>query len=192
MKKIYYLTRIITVAPIIALATLLILQIASPAVTGGWLNTLLGITFLSVFPALAYAIQPLIPYFKEKGREGQRDLAIIMSVIGYICSVAASFVLDMPDKLKVLFFTYLLSGLIMLILNKVVRVRSSGHACGVAGPIFYLIFVYGWIGLCGLPLLVLAYWSSLRMSRHKLIELIIGTMIPLAALLLSVLFIGLI
>lgn len=191
MKKIYYFSRIITVAPIMALATLLILQLCTPAVTGSWLNTALGIVFLSVFPALAYAIQPLIPYFRKKGRDGQRDLAIIMSVVGYIGSTVSSIILDAPDKLKVLFVTYLLSGIIMLLLNKVVKVRSSGHACGVAGPIFYLIFIYGWIGLSGLPLLALTYWSSLKMKRHTLSELIIGTLIPLAALLISILLVGL-
>lgn len=191
MKKLYYFSRIITVAPLMALATLLILQFCTPAVTGGWLYTALGITFLSVLPALAYALQPLIPYFRKKGREGQRDLAIIMSVVGYVGSTVTAFVLDAPDKLRILFVTYLLSGLLMLILNKAVKVRSSGHACGVAGPIFYLIFIYGWMGLLGLPLLALTYWSSLKMKRHTASELIIGTLIPLVSLLLSILLVGL-
>lgn len=190
MKKVQYFIRILTVAPIIALATFLILQIVSPEITGGWLNTSFGILFITIFPALAYAIQPIIPHFKNKGREGQRTLAIIMSVIGYIGGAICAFALRMPEKFQIIFVTYLLSGVIMLLLNKVAKIRSSGHACGVAGPVFYLSYVYTPFALFGLLLLVPVFWSSCKMKRHKISELVIGTAIPLFSMILSILFVS--
>lgn len=192
MKKICYAARILTVAPIVAIATFSILHLVSPEITGSTLNYILGIVFIAIFPLLAYPLQPILPYFKKKGRDGQRNLAIYMSVLGYIGGIIFAFALRMPDKMQALFLTYFISGLLIFIFNKVLKIKASGHACGVAGPIAFLTYIYGPIALLGLPLLALVYWASLGMDRHKTSELIVGSLIPIAAMLVAILFVSIV
>lgn len=192
MKKICYAARILTVAPVLAIITFSILHFVSPEITGSTLNYILGIAFIAVFPLLAYPLQPILPYFKKKGRDGQRNLAIYMSVFGYIGGIIFAFALRMPDKMQALFLTYFVSGILIFVFNKVLKVKASGHACGVAGPIAFLTYIYGPIALLGLPLLALVYWASLRMDRHKISELAVGTAIPIAAMLISILFVSIV
>ncbi len=192
MKKICYAVRILTVAPVVAIATFSILHFVSPQITGSTLNYILGIAFIAIFPLLAYPLQPILPYFKKKGRDGQRNLAIYMSVFGYVAGIIFAFALRMPDKMQALFLTYFISGILIFIFNKVLKIKASGHACGVAGPIAFLTYIYGPIALLGLPLLALVYWASLRMDRHKISELVVGTAIPIAAMLISILFVSIV
>ncbi len=192
MRKICFAARILTVAPIVAIATFTILHFVSPEITGSTLNYVLGIIFVAVFPLLAYPLQPILPYFKKKGRDGQRNLAIYMSVFGYVMGIILAFALRMPDKMQALFLTYFISGILIFIFNKVLKIKASGHACGVAGPIAFLTYIYGPIALLGLPLLVVVYWASLGMDRHKISELAVGTVIPIAAMLISILFVSIV
>ncbi len=192
MKKICYAARILTVAPIIAIATFTILHFVSPEITGNTLNYILGIAFIAIFPLLAYPLQPILPYFKKKGRDGQRNLAIYMSVFGYVGGIICAFALRMPDEMQALFLTYFISGVLIFVFNKVFKIKASGHACGVAGPIAFLTYIYGPIALLGLPLLALVFWSSLGMGRHKAGELVVGSVIPIASMLISILFVSIV
>lgn len=189
MKKFFYAMRILTVAPIIAAITFSILFFVSPEFSGGIINYLLGLLFITVLPLLAYPLQPVIPKFKDKGRDGQRYLAIIMSVLGYIGGSICAFALKMPAHMKILFLTYLISGIIILVFSKVIKYKASGHACGVSGPVAFLTYTYGPVALLGLPLLALVFWSSLKMDRHKWGELIAGSIIPVASLIISILIV---
>ena len=189
MKKIQYLSRILTVAPIMAAITFCILYFISPEIMGGSLNFIIALLCITVLPILAYPLQPFIPGFKGKGRDGQRNLAIIMSVIGYIVGIALAFGLNMPKQMTALFLTYFLSGILILVFNKVLNIKASGHSCGVAGPIAYLTYIYGPIALIGLPILGLVIWSSIGMKRHKWHELLFGSLISVTSLVISVFFV---
>ncbi len=184
--------RIITLAPTMALLTLSVLLAIRPDTFHGILNYGLSVAFLTLLPLSAYPLQPLIPHFKDKGREGQRQLAMIMAVIGYILGIIFALLLNMPKDLLLLYLTYLISGVLILFFNKVIKVRASGHACGVAGPIAFLIYFLGWPAIVGISVLVLVYWASLRMKRHTWSELLWGSVIPVAALLLSIIIVSLI
>lgn len=192
MKKVYYAARILTVAPIIAIITFSILHFVSPEITSSTLNYILAIVFIAILPLMAYPIQPIVPYFKDRGRDGQRWLAICMSIFGYIGGIIFAFALNMPDKMQALFLTYFISGVLIFVFNKVFKIKASGHACGVAGPIAFLVYIYGPIALLGLPLLALVFWSSLGMGRHKTGELVVGSVIPIAAMLVSILFVSIV
>ena len=192
MKKIYFAIRILTIAPILAFITFTVLHLVSPEITGSTLNYILAIIFICILPVLAYPLQPIVPCFKDKGREGQRTLAMIMSVFGYIGGLIAAFALEMPDVMQALLMTYFLSGILIFFFSKVIKIKASGHACGVAGPIAFLTYVYGAIALLGLPILAFVYWASLKMSRHKTSELIMGSLIPVAAMLVSILFVSIV
>lgn len=194
MKKICYIARIITVSPVMATALLSVLHFTAPQILGGPVNYIIGVVCLAILPVLAYPIQPIIPKFKDRGREGQRMLAIIMSVFGYILAVALAFILNMPDGAKTLYLTYLLSGALIFVFSKIIKVKASGHACGVAGPIAFSAYIYGPFAyapvlIFGLPLLALVYAASLGMKRHKISELLLGTAIPIVSMLLAILIV---
>lgn len=172
-----------------ALMLLITLYITKEQFFGTPLNLALAITFLVVLPFLAYPIQPLVPGFRGKGREGQRNLAMWMSSLGYICGLATALFLPVSKYLLIIYLTYLISGVSLVLLNKVFKIKASGHACGVAGPIFSLIYFLGpWV-LFGIFLLAAVFWASLSMKRHDKSELLIGTTVPTYALLLAFLIV---
>ncbi len=191
MKKINIekIIRVITVAPVMAAVALSILFILRPGMFNGIADFVMALVFLTVLPLLAYPVQPLIPYFKDKGREGQRLLAIIMAVAGYIGGIIYALARPVSKELLIVYLVYLFSGILIFILNKVIKIKASGHACGVAGPVSYLVYFLGWYALAGIAVLALVYWASVRMKRHTLKQLIAGSVIPVAALVISILIV---
>lgn len=182
--------RIITIAPIMALLTLGLLYWLRPSIFGSVQSLLLAVIFLTVFPVLGYPLQLLIPYYKNKGREGQRNLAIIMAVAGYIGGIFHAVIGSVSTGLWVIYLTYFISGLGVLVFNKLLRIRASGHACGVAGPIALLVYHLGPAALIGFLLLALVFYSSLKIKRHTLSQLLIGSCIPIVSMLLAGLLAG--
>lgn len=177
--------RVITIPPVMALLTLSVLFLSERVLFREDFHFLLSILFLTVLPVSAYPLQHVSKKLKEEGREGQRHLAMIMSMIGYVSGIVCSLLLHFSGKLLLIYTTYLLSGTAILIFNKVLSLRASGHACGVAGPISYLCYILGPMALSGIVFLIIVYWSSLSMRRHTVPQLLMGTVIPIAALFIS-------
>ncbi len=189
LGKIAKAVRVITVAPVMAAILIAVLYWQAP----GFRNLyVLGISvlFLVVFPLLAYPLQPFIPKFKDKGRDGQRNLAMLFAVIGYVAIVLIAVFINPSPNAWIIYLTYLLSAVLIAFLNKVTRLKASGHACGVAGPVLALIWFIGANALYGLVFLALVYWASIQTKRHKLSELLAGTLVPGCALVAAILIVG--
>lgn len=183
MKKIAYTARVVTVPPFMALIMLLGLYFCIPGFYGGIAAFVLSVVFLVVFPLLGYPLQPLIKRYKDKGREGQRKLAILFAVSGYILGLLFAVLLRAPVNVLIIFLSYFLCGLLIMLSSKVFRFKASGHACGVAGP-FILLVYFGqqWGVLAGVILLAAAWACSKYMGRHSHSQLAAGTLIPFLAL----------
>lgn len=166
-----------------ALLLLIELYLTKPEYFGGTLDFILVIMFLVVFPVLAYPLQPLVPGYRKKGREGQRSLAILMANIGYCFGIAAAALTAETREIWIVYLTYFISGILIMLFNKVFGIRASGHACGVAGPVLASIYFMGPAALSSLIILAAVYWASLSMKRHSMSELLAGTAIPAFALL---------
>ena len=177
--------RYISVAPIVAFCLLTILFTVKPEIIGSLLVYLLNVGFLTVLPLAAYPLQMCFPYFRHKGREGQRDLAMLMAVIGYVCAAIATIIAGAPFTALAVSLTYLISGIFIAIFNKLFKIRASGHACGVSGPIATAAFFLGPWYLLGFLLLPIVYWASLYVKRHDWPQLLWGTVIPWLALILA-------
>ncbi len=69
--------------------------------------------------------------------------------------------------------------------NKGCKLKISGHACGIAGPVA-LLFYFGLYvqAVVGILLTVPVYISSLKTKRHTLPQLIGGSLVPIAAILI--------
>jgi hypothetical protein len=183
MKKLAYVIRVVTVAPIMALVMLLILYIKKPPFFGDTLTFILTVLFLVVLPLLAYPLQPLIKPYKDKGRDGQRTLAIIFAVAGYILGCISALVFQAPRDAFTIYLSYFLSGLLVMLINKLLHFRASGHACGITGPFMLLVYFGQPIGyFIGVPVLIISWLSSLYMKRHTTAQFIAGAVIPFAAL----------
>ena len=161
-----------------AFLMLSILYYAKDSVYGTIMNYLLALLFLVFFPALAYPLQPFFPYFKEKGRSGQRQLAIWMSAIGYLLGTIISVLNYTTADLKKIYLIYLFSGILIFILNKIMKINASGHACGIVGPIICLFYSFRWPALIGLLILPITYIVSIELKRHTFRELVLGSLIP--------------
>ena len=190
MQKLAKVISILTVAPLMALVLLSWLYCADPALFGGLFQYLLAVLFLVVLPILAYPLQKILPPFRSQGRPGQRKLAFLMAVLGYTLGIVCAAIARAPKALWLIYLTYFFSGILLTLLNRLTKVRASGHACGVAGPVALLIYMRAAPSLPMLLLLPLVYWARLAMKRHTPVDLVWGTLTPLLALLLSLLLCG--
>lgn len=190
MQKLAKAVSVLTVAPLLALTLLSWVYFADPASFGGLAQYLLAILFLTVLPILAYPLQKILPKFREQGRDGQRQLAFIMAVLGYTLGILCAAISRAPRSIWLIYLTYFFSGILLTLCNKFTKIRASGHACGVAGPIAMLIYMQGISALPMLILLPIVYWARLRMKRHTVSDLLLGTLTPLVSMGLALLVCG--
>ena len=178
--------RIVTVPPLMVAVIFAILYAVRGALFGSVSHLIFSVLFLAVVPGLAYPLSYLIPSIRRKGRSGQRSLAMYLSAAGYLSVVLYGFLAQCTEGLKIIHLTYLLSVLLLLVLNKLLHVRASGHACSVSGPILLLCIYVGAIGVAvGLMLWTLIFWASVRMRHHTPKEYLIGSTVPILAYVLS-------
>ena len=89
----------------------------------------------AVFPMLAYPLARLIPALRRRGREAERRLAMLLSAVGYAAACVYGFAAACGRDPMLVFMTYFLSVVGLLICNRLLRFRASGHSCAVTGPI---------------------------------------------------------
>lgn len=109
VNKIHKMIRILTVAPFMAIITLSILLIFRKEVYPNLWYYLFSLCFLGLLPLLAYPLQRFIPPFKNQGRRGQRNLAIVFAVIGYILGCIVGLFASYTKELWLIYLEYLLS-----------------------------------------------------------------------------------
>ncbi len=139
-----------------------------------WYLITLGL--LAVVPVLAYPLSYVLPKIRAQGREGQRNLAFILSLTGYIIGVVVGQVGHAPILILYLFWGYLLSGSTLALINRVLHYKASGHACGLAGPITFLVVVSGgrlWYLFLLMPLV---FWARIKQDRHTVGNMLAGTL----------------
>ena len=132
---------------------------------------------LTVLPILAYPVSAMIPKIRAKGREGQRSLAMYFSTVGYVAVFIYGLIAGVGTGLMHIYAGYLFSVVIILIGNKVFKVRISGHACSVSGPLVYSGYFLGiWGIIVGVVCWGVILWASLAMKRHTFKEFLLGTL----------------
>ena len=171
--------------PIFAAAFLVILFVADPAYIGPPWQLAFGIFALGVLPILGYPLQRFIPPFKDRGREGQRSLAMLFSFSGYAIGTIVAYIASAPARLKMIYLEYLLCGIAMLVINKAFHLKASGHACGIVGPVA-MLYYFGLLipAVIGTAIIVPVFVSSIKTKQHTYPQLIGGSAIPIAVLLI--------
>jgi hypothetical protein len=183
LKKIPVFIRTVTIAPVLAAVMLIIVWCYKPDVFKTSAALIYSLLFLTVLPTLSYPLQKYIPKYKAKGREGQRGLAMIFAVAGYILGCVVNAIFNSTTALWVIYLEYLLSGIFIFILNKLCHIKVSGHACGVVGPavLLHYLGIYWTMIPCAI-IIVIVYAASLYTKRHTIGQLIGGGAVPIAAI----------
>ena len=186
-SKLAKIVRVATIPSAAACAALCAIYTYDRALIGSLANFLLAILFLGILPMLAYPLQPFIPHFKDKGREGQRNLAMAFAFLGYVLGCSVNIFMSAPEFLWIFYLDYLLSGIGIIIFNKLFGLRASGHGCGVAGPIACLAYlgIYP-AAVAGALIYTASCWASIKMKRHTWQQFIGGSLIPITVLLFLV------
>lgn len=141
---------------------------------------------LGFLPLLAYPLCAFVPEFKKGGRRLERNIAIAFSVAGYVLGVASALVMQGTRITLIIFFTYLISGLITALLSFAFKFKASGHTCGVSGPTAMFVYTFGPAYLPLFLLLIPVFVSSLKLKRHTVWQLIAGCFVPIAAMIISI------
>ena len=146
-----------------------------------------AIFFLAVLPSLSYLVWWIVPKLREKGRSTQRFLAVLFSVIGYIGGTLYCVFVSGTNVELMVYLTYLISGILILVFSYVFHLKGSGHACGLAGPIAMMTYRLTPFYAIGFVLLAIVFWCSLKLNRHNMPQLIVGSAMPIAAMALLIL-----
>ena len=169
--------RVVSVPPVMVGILLTLLLILREDVFATPLEFVASLAGLTILPILAYPVSVLIPAIRRKGREGQRSLAMYFSTVGYVGVFIYGLVAQVGTGLMHIYAGYLFSVIIILVGNKVFKVRISGHACSVSGPLVYSGYFLGvWGILVGAVCWGVILWASLVMKRHTFREFVFGTL----------------
>lgn len=180
--------RAVTVPPVMVLVLLLILFFHDAGVFSSPQELLLSILLLSLLPLMGYPLSYLLPKYKSRGREGQRNLALILSLGCYSGALLYGLLTKVSRNLFLIFSLYFLSVSVLILFNKVIGIRASGHACSLTGPMLLFIYFFGSISILPCVLLFGAIlWASLTLKRHTLKELGFGALSAAIAFVLSLL-----
>ena len=187
-ERIAKIVRAASVPPVWVALLLILLYALRPGVFAGLGQMLLVLICLAGVPLAAYPIAALIPSLRRKGREGQRNLAFVMNLAGYVLAWGYALISGASQGLRLIVWTYLLSVVTLTVLNKAVGLRASGHACSLAGPMLLAVRLMGWPWALPLAALLAAVvWSSLALKRHTPGELALGAASALVSFAASVL-----
>ena len=167
----------LTIPPMLVTALLSVIFLTRDSVFRGVGDLIAAIICLAVVPTLAYPLQPFVPGFRGRGRSGQRALAFVMSAAGYVAGFLYAFFSGANSEFKFIVTAYLVSVVMLLIFNKLLHFKASGHACGVLGPLLFAVYFMGWAWAFPCTVAAIAVvWSSINLNRHTLKELCLGGM----------------
>lgn len=198
-RKISHLDRLalfirkVSSPPIMVTLLLCILFVVQPGIFPSPLSFALSLLFLAGIPLAAYPVSFLFPTLRKRGREAQRKLAFLFNLVGYVGAVCYGFIVRVAQPLRLVYFTYAISVVVLIIFNKILKIRASGHASSLTGPLILLVYFVGWIVVppC-LCIGALVAWASLRLKRHTPYDLLWGALVALASFGLSLLLSGII
>ncbi len=184
----HLVVRVLTLPPIVTGLTLVLMY--APAGLLTLRELLLCEVFLLLVPLAAYPLREIFHIGRNR-REGQRSTALVLSAAGYACGFIWSLLVPCSWLVHILFLSYVVSVAALLALNAGLGLRASGHACSTTAPVFLLTWkLHPLFIIPSLLLIAAVYRSSLKLSRHTLPQLLIGSSISLLACALSILVYG--
>ena len=174
-EKTAKIIRMITIPPIEALVMLLILYGLKREEFGTSGNLLMAILFLTVIPICSYPISSRIKNTGDS-RNHQRNMAFVFNFLSYLAAMLIGCYVGSSRMLQWIFNSYFLAVMILTIINKVFKIRASGHACSCALPYLILSYWLGWrAAVIGMILYLIEFWASVELKRHTVKEFLLGS-----------------
>ena len=169
------IARIATIPAITSLVAMVLFRFFGKNIYLKQMDFLVAVLALTIIPALSYPASLVIPSCRKEKRAGQRKLAMYFSVAGYLVGFIYAWVSTTEPRYKIIMCSYIMSVILLLICNRLLGFKASGHACSTVGPALCIAIYCGGVwGLVSLMMILLVVWSSLRLGRHKLSELTVG------------------
>lgn len=189
MKRLAKILGVVTIPPVIGGILLTLLQLTEGSGFNDGFHYWLSMSFLVFLPLLAYPIHAAFPKLRKGGREAQRKMALVVAPVCYLLGLILALYFGAPYGYLVFSLAYVLSMAFLLFLNGVVKVKASGHACGVTGPVVLAAYYMGSWAWLWLLLLPLVYWARLTANRHTVKELLFGTLSALLGTVIAILMV---
>lgn len=175
----YKTVRILTTVPVIATVFFVLMPVFHPTVFSGIPQWIYSVFFIGLMPLLAYPLQRFFPHFKDKGRKGQRLLAMLFSLIGYVLACVFGLIFATATALWVINLQYLFCAVFIAIFDRIFHLKASAHSCGVIGPILLCVYFGLYIAaIVGVPVAALTVVASLKTKRHTPLQLVVGGLVP--------------
>lgn len=176
-EKTAEIIRIITIPPIEALVMLLILYGGRREEFGTSGNLLMALLFLTVIPIASYPIASGKKN-REENRNHQRKMAFIFNFVSYLTVMLLGYCMGCSRMLQWILNDYFLAVMILTIINKVFKIRASGHACSCTLPYLILSYYLGWVAVIICMVFYLAeFWASVVLKRHTVKEFLLGSVV---------------
>lgn len=168
--------QILTTPQVLAITVVSLLMVQRPEMFRGMWDYGVSVFFLGIFPLLAYPIARIMPTTRIMGREGERWLAFIFFLLGYLILYIYGLCFSVDRQLVLLYETYLFSGFILVVVNAFFDVKASGHGCGTTGAILLAGCFIGWQWSMFFALIfLLSAWASLTLEQHTTQEIMLGS-----------------
>ncbi len=168
--------RVVSIPPVVASSLFAVLFAKTRNIFADIHDFLMSIFCVGVLPILSYFVHAVVPILRKTGRDGQRRLAFVFSGIGYVIFYLYSIVRSNCT----LFFrqvssTYLISFFVLVLFNKFLSFKMSGHAASISAPIIFLVYHLGILALVPcLILFLLVFWASIKTRRHTIFQFLSG------------------
>lgn len=189
-KWIAKIIRIITVPPFLVATLIILLAVEGGNVLSGKWDRVVAWIGLVILPVLAYPVQKIIRSKEMDARTQQRELAFKFSILGYTGSFVYG-IISSDQKNKLFFTTYFLTAMFLLICNKVLHIRASGHTAASASPcLFSTIWISIRAGIAYACVFILSIWASLILKRHEKRDILAGIICFVAAFSISYMIFG--
>ena len=177
-QKVAMLIRVISVPPLMVAYRLALLYFFRDGVFANTGEFIASLVFLTIIPALAYPAAAVVPSLRKGGRPMQRKTAFVFSVAGYTGGFLYALFTRCSKPVLTIFAAYLISLLTLVLFNKVIKIRASGHACSVTSPMFFATYYFGFGALLPCTIMYgIIFWASLATKRHTVREFILGTVV---------------
>lgn len=167
--------RKICASPVLAAILLFALYFADIGVFNTPLELALSVLLLGIVPALSYPICRAAPQIEKFGRNTQRELEILLSLVGCASIWIAGVIIGCNNKLMLILTIYLFAAILLAVSNELLHVGTSSHALCITLPIIISCIFFGVASvIVGLILYSAIIWASVYSDRHPKEEYILG------------------
>jgi membrane-associated phospholipid phosphatase len=167
--------------PIVAIVATVCFSLWSPIGLGfldpSW-SILICFALFAFFPFL-----PVLYFYRKKvvdldiSKKEMRTPFFAVAAAFYSVAAAIFFATN-TTIMFLLALSYAFVTVILLVVNRFWKV--SVHSAGVTGPVFALIFVFGFMVLPLALMIVLVSWSRIKLKKHTFTQTFVGALIPIA------------